>query len=268
MIALMTESDVASGRSGVGRALSLLSAFETNDRELSAAELSRRTGLPRSTTHRLASELVELGLLERKPGSGYRLGMRLFELGHMALYGRGLREVAAPFLADLANATHETVHLAVLDDVDVVYLDIIRPSGAPEMRSRPGGRLPASATAVGKVILAYSPTSLVDKIIDRGLVRLTAHSITDGDQLRAELEEIRNAGLAYDDQEQAIGTVCCAAPIFGLSNEVVGSVSVSGRPGVLRFDRVRMAILSTAASISRFQTPTRKYAPRPPRPGR
>jgi len=257
------ESDEkASGDRGLARAAMLLSVFRTDDRQLSAAELSRRTGLPRSTTHRLAAELAALGFLERLPNNGYRLGMRLFELGHLALYERGLRDTAAPFLADLANATHETVHLAILDDLDVVYLDIIRPSGAPAMRSRPGGRLPATATAVGKAILAFSPSDVVERSIERGLTRFTVHSITDGDRLRTELDEVRRTGLAYDNQEQALGTVCCAAPIFGLANEVVGSVSVSGRAGLLRFDRVRMAVRSTAAGISRFQTPSKRFAAR------
>lgn len=256
------EKPGASDRSGFVRAVALLSAFRTDDHELSAAELSRRTGLPRSTTHRISSELTELGLLERTSNNGYRLGMRLFELGHMALFERGLRDTAAPFLADLANATHETVHLAILNDLDVVYLDIIRPSGAPAMRSRPGGRLPATATAVGKAILAFSPSDVVERSIERGLSTFTPHTITDGARLRAELKEIRREGLAYDNQEQALGTICCAAPIFGTSNEVVGSVSVSGRAGVLRFDRVRMAVRSTAAGISRFQSPAKRFGTR------
>ena len=246
-------SEKAKPEGTLARAVALLTAFAAPDRELSGAELARRSGLPRSTTHRVAAELVAVGLLEHTPSGRLRLGMRLFELGHLALYQRGLRESASSFLADLANATHETVHLAVLEDLDVVYLDIIRPSGAPALRSRLGGRLPPSATAVGKAILAFSPPELIDAVIERGLPRLTSHSITDGAVLKAELAEVRRTGIAFDNQEQAIGTVCCGAPIFGAGGRVVGSVSVSGRLGTLRADRVKMAVRTTAAGISRLQ---------------
>jgi len=237
----------------LARAVAVLTSFSAPDRELSGAELARRAKLPRSTTHRIATELVSVGLLEQTPSGRLRLGMRLFELGHLALFQRGLRECASSFMADLAHATHETVHLAVLDGLDVVYLDIIRPSGAPALRSRLGGRLPPSATAVGKAILAFSPPELVEAVIDRGLPQLTIHSITEGDRLKAELFEIRRTGISFDNQEQAIGTVCCGAPIFGAGGHVVGSISVSGRLGAVRADRVKMAVRSTAAGISRLQ---------------
>ena len=231
----------------------VLAAFTVPDTELSGAELARRSGLPRSTTHRVASELVAVGLLEQTSSGRMRLGMRLFELGHLALLQRGLRESASPFLADLSAATHETVHLAVLEGLDVVYIDIIRPSSAPALRSRVGGRLPPSTTGVGKALLAFSPPGLVDAVIERGLPRLTPYSITDGAKLRAELVQVRRAGLAFDNQEQAIGTVCCSAPVFGVGGALVGAVSVSGHLGTLRIDRVKMAVRSTAAGISRIQ---------------
>lgn len=237
----------------LARAVRVLAAFTAPDRELSGAELARRSGLPRSTTHRVAAELVATGLLEQTPAGRLRLGMRLFELGHLALFQRGLRESASPFLADLASVTHETVHLAVLEGLDVVYIDIIRPSGAPVLRSRVGGRLPPSTTGVGKAMLAYSAPELVDAVIAQGLPRLTPYSITDGTRLRAELVEVRRTGLSFDNQEQAIGTICCAAPIFGVGGQLVGAISVSGRLGVLRLDRVKMAVRTAAAGISRLQ---------------
>ena len=237
----------------MARAVAVLTSFSAPDRELSGAELARRAKLPRSTTHRIATELVSVGLLEQTPSGRLRLGMRLFELGHLALFQRGLRECASSFMADLAHATHETVHLAVLDGLDVVYLDIIRPSPSPHLRSRVGGRLPATVTAVGKAILAFSSPDVVDAVIARGLPRLTPNSITDEGRLRAELVKIRRSGIAYDHQEQAIGTSCCAAPIFGINQRVVGSVSVSGHTSNIRLDLVCAAVQSAAAGISRVQ---------------
>lgn len=237
----------------VQRLMSVLDAFTSKDTRLSGAELARRTGLPRSTAHRLATEMTGAGLLEQEPNGGFRLSMRLFELGHLAILSRGLRESAAGFLADLSNATHETVHLAVLDGLDVVYLDIIRTSASPKLNSRPGGRMPPSCTGVGKAILAHSSPQLVEEFIARGLPQLTRNSITDGTRFRAHLAHVRRTGLAYDREENAIGTVCCAAPILGSEGKAIGAISVTGRAGILRLDRVGMAVRSAAAGISRTQ---------------
>jgi len=239
--------------SSVARAVALMSVFRWKDRELSSAELARRSGLPRSTAYRMACELSALGALEQLPDGQFRLGMPLFEWGQLALYQRGLRESASSFLADLSNATHQTAHLAVLDNCDVVYLDIISPSPAPRLRSHIGGRLPATVTAVGKAILAFEPEEVIDEVIARGLPRLTTNSITDESRLRTELEHVRQTGLAFDNQEQAVGTSCCAAPIFGVRQSVVGSVSVSGHTESIKFDLVAAAVRSTAAGISRMQ---------------
>lgn len=241
------------GLSSIGRALVLLSGFQSKDRALTAAELARRSGLPRSTAYRMAGELAALGLLEQTSDGHFCLGMKLFELGQLALYQHGLRESASSFLADLATATRHTAHLAVLDNTDVFYLDIIRPSPSPHLRSRVGGRLPATVTAVGKAILAFSPPDVVDAVVAKGLQRLTPNSITDEARLRAELSKIRRSGIAYDHQEQAVGTSCCAAPIFGPKHNVVGSVSVSGHTSSIRLDLVCSAVQSAAAGISRLQ---------------
>lgn len=250
------ESDAPMSQSSVARALALVTAFEARDRQASAAELARRAGMPRSTAYRMACDLSSLGILEHLPDGQFRLGMKLFEAGQLALYQRGLRESASTFLADLSSATRQTVHLAVLDDCQVVYLDIISPSPAPRLRSRIGGRLPPSVTAVGKAILAFSPSQLVDEVIQRGLPRLTTYSITSEARLRAELAKIRSTGVAYDNQEQAIGTSCCAAPIMGPGNAVVGSVSVAGHTPNIQLELVAAAVRSTASSISRVQGAT------------
>ena len=197
--------------------------------------------------------MASLGALEQLQDGQFRLGMKLFEYGQLALYQRGLRESASSSLADLSNATHQTAHLAVLDDCDVVYLDIISPSPAPRLRSRIGGRLPATVTGVGKAILAFEPEEVIQEVIARGLPRLTTNSITDETRLRAELEKVRQTGLAFDNQEQAVGTSCCAAPIFGIHQAVVGAVSVSGHTENIQFDLVAAAVRAAAAGISRLQ---------------
>lgn len=237
----------------VARISSLLGVFTPTDRELSGAELARRSGLARSTAHRLVSELVAEGLLERTDSGRYQLGMRLFELGQMAPRQRGLRESAAPFMCDLRDATRQTVHLAVLDGAEVVYLDIIRAASAPRMQSRVGGRLPAHATGVGKAILAFSDSSVVEEIIAAGLTRLTRYTIDDPNRLRRELAQTAQRGSAYDREENALGTICCASPVFGPDNAVIGAISVAGHTTRFDVERVAAAVRSTAMAISRMQ---------------
>jgi DNA-binding IclR family transcriptional regulator len=237
----------------LSRALGLLTCFQPCDAALTAAELSRRTDMPRSTTHRLAAELVQNGLLERLPGGYFRLGLPLFGLGQMALVQRGLRESAAAFLTDLSGATHQSVNLAVMDGTEVVFLDVISPSQSARTHIHAGGRIPATATAVGKAMLAFSAPIVVESVLAAGLKRLTPHSIVDETRLRNELSEIRRTGVAYDNQEQVLGTTCCAAPVFGYRGDVIGAISVSGHTGVLHFNLVIAAVRATAAGISRLQ---------------
>jgi len=253
MYDFVMESHESTGLRSVSRALGMLTVFQFRDRQLSAAELARRTGLPRSTAHRTACELAELGILEQTYDGQFRLGMQLFELGQLALFQRGLRESASSYLADLSSVTHESAHLAVLDNCDVVYLDIITPSPPPRLRSRIGGRLPSTVTGVGKAILAFSPPEVLRRVIANGLPRLTANSITDEPRLLAELATVRRTGLAFDNQEQAIGTSCCAAPIFGTNRQVVGAVSASGHTSSIKLDLVAPAVRSAAIAISRVQ---------------
>ena len=143
------------GRSVISKVVSLLDAFTADQPELSLGDLARITGLPVSTTYRLASELVSWGGLERaESGTGYRIGMRLWELGALAPRAETLRELAQPFMQDLYAATGENVHLAVLDGLAALYVDTVSGRTAVPTRSRRGGRLPLHATGVGKILLA------------------------------------------------------------------------------------------------------------------
>ena len=173
------------GRSVISKVVSLLDAFTADNPELSLGDLARITGLPVSTTYRLASELVGWGGLERADsGTGYRIGMRLWELGALAPRGATLRELAQPFMQDLYAATGENVHLAVLDGREALYVDTVSGRTAVPVRSRRGGRLPLHATGVGKVLLAHAPEQLFEQVCAAGLRRHTAHTVTAPAQLR------------------------------------------------------------------------------------
>ena len=176
---------------------------------------------------RLVHELASCGLVE-VTGGGVRLGMRLFELGSSVPRQRSLTEAALPYMRDLQQATGDTVHLAVLDRAEVVYLQILRGRGTRQLPSRVGGRMPAHATGVGKAILAFSPPAVVDALIGNELRPRTARTIVAPGALRRELSRVRQAGTAFDREESGPGIVCAASPVFGADGAVVAGLSLTG----------------------------------------
>lgn len=240
----------AGQRSVLGRAFALLTCFTAADSELSLAELSGRTGIPKATVHRLVGQLAQWGAVEQTP-AGVRLGMRLFELGQLAPRHRDLRESALPHMEDLQQATAHTVHLAVLDGTEVVYLEKLLGRGGPPLPSRVGGRMPAYCTGVGKALLAFSPDAAAVEAATSDMVRLTPHTITIPAVLQRELADIRRSGLAFDREESTPGVVCVACPVLGRAHDVVAAVSISGWSNRLDTGRVASAVRTATLSISR-----------------
>ena len=236
----------------LGRAAAVIRAFDEDHPVLGIGELARRTGLAKSTVHRLVTELVALRVLDRaEEGPGcYRLGMWLFELGELVPAHRSLSDAALPIMEDLLEATHQRIHLAVLDGVDVVYVEIL---GALDrsLSSRTGGRIPAHATGVGKAILAYSPKAVVRQRIEAGLPRLTPRTIATPGALDRELRVIRSEGTAYDREESHVGISCVAAPVFGSNRRVRAGLSITGRTSAIDPARHGGAVRTAAFTLSR-----------------
>jgi IclR family transcriptional regulator, acetate operon repressor len=234
----------------LSRAASIVGAFDDRAPVLSLVELSRRTGLPKSTVHRIVAELVTLRVLERHD-DGYRLGMWLFERGELVPGHRSLSEAALPVMEDLREATRQRIHLAVLDGVDVVYVEILG-TGGLEVVSRTGGRLPAHATGVGKAMLAYSPAATVQARIEAGLPRLTPRTISTSGGLVRELRKIRSVGMALDLEEAQLGVSCVAAPVFGADRKVAAGLSVTGVTGSVDPGTLGPAVRTAAFTLSRL----------------
>jgi DNA-binding IclR family transcriptional regulator len=232
----------------------VLDAFEGPGR-LTLAQVVRRTGLPRSSAHRMLERLVQLRWL-RRSGRDYELGMRLVELGSLAVHQDRLVRGAAPLLGELHRATGLVVHLAILDGADVVYLEKI---GDRTIPTRVGGRQPAHCTAVGKAILAYS-----DAEVDLR-VRKTKYSISTSSQLAAELAKVRAHGVAFEREESMLGFGCVAAAIGdpGEATEAVAAVSVCGPMNRMTFDqRLAAPVRMTAMGIWRnVEDGPRRVAP-------
>jgi DNA-binding IclR family transcriptional regulator len=234
----------------VRRIALLMTAFGPQDTYLGVNELARRTDLPKATVSRLVKEMVEHGFLERS-GGRVGLGLSLFEWGEQASRRRSVREVALPFMADLREATGQTIHLAILDGSEVVYIEILRHHNAPKLPSKVGGRFPAHATGVGKALLAASPETVVERTIEAGLVPIGPRTITSEQQLRRQLKRIAAAGLAYDYEESVLGIVCVASAICDSQGAPIAAVSVSGWAGKVDIRRVAPAVHTTALSIAR-----------------
>jgi DNA-binding IclR family transcriptional regulator len=236
--------------SAVARVSAVLNAFDGSHPELGVSQISRRSGLPTSTTSRLVGELVTHGFLERD-GHRLHLGTRMFELGELASRHRNLRAIALPYMADLRTATGQTIHLAVLDAIDVVYVEIVHSRTSPKMPSRVGGRLPAHAAAVGKALLAFSDEGAVDALCAHGLVRVGPRTLTVPALLRRELQRVRRAGTAYDHEESGPGVGCVASPVLGVDGVAVAALSVSGWSGRLDLRRLAPAVRTAALAVSR-----------------
>ena len=214
------------GETVTARVLRVLGAFSAERPELALTELSRRSDLPLTTTHRLVRELAEWGALERAEDGRYRIGLRLWEVGALAPRGLGLRESAMPFLEDLYEVTKQNVQLAVLDGTDVVYLERISGRGAVNVITRVGGRLPLHATGVGLVLLAYADPELQEQILAGPLKRYTAKTICTSEELRRALAEVRRTGVAISDGQIELIALSVAAPVLGRRGDVVAALSV------------------------------------------
>jgi DNA-binding IclR family transcriptional regulator len=229
----------------IDRVSAVLDAFDGPGR-LTLVEIARRTGLPRSSAHRILQHLLHLRWL-RRTGHEYALGTRLVELGSLAVHQDRLHQAALPFLHDLHRATGLTVPLAVLDRSDVVYLEKIGNSMHGAITTRVGGRQPAHCTAVGKAILADTDNAAPLDLT----ARKTRFSIAAPAQLSAELTKARDRGVAFDREELLRGIGCVAAPI-GDSGQPVAAVSVCGPMSEITFDqRLAAPVRITATGIWR-----------------
>jgi DNA-binding IclR family transcriptional regulator len=239
------------GRSVASKVLAILDAFTPSADALTLNELSDRTGLPLSTTYRLATELVDWGGLEKIEGGGYRIGLRLFEVGALATRGATLVEVVRPFMHDLYEATRENVHLAVLDGHEVLYVEKMSARGAVPVKSRLGGRLPLHATGAGKVLLAFAPAEFLAEVVAAGLSRYTAHTITSAAVLQRSLKEVRRTGVGISREEITLGSVSVASPVFVGPDQAPAALSLVLRSSRADLQRLAPAVRTAALSASR-----------------
>ncbi|OGO61560.1 MAG: hypothetical protein A2032_01255 [Chloroflexi bacterium RBG_19FT_COMBO_49_13] len=239
----------------VERALDVLLCFTKRTPELTMTQIAEQVGIHKSTVHRLLATLENKRFVQRDQDTGiYRLGIRILQMAYLTLEHNDLRRVSTPFMRHLCEQYEENIHLAVLDDIDVVFVNIFEGSRRVKLAAAIGQRLPAFATASGKAILGFMPEGIVQRILDRGMLQYTPYTLHTKDVILGDLKTVSELGFAISEQEYEEQINAVAAPIFDLEDQPIASIAVAGP--AYRLTRERMieigpVIVTTARDITR-----------------
>jgi DNA-binding IclR family transcriptional regulator len=207
---------------------------------LSVSEVAARLGMHRSASHRFLATLRELGYVMQDPSSRYRLTFKLFELGMRVVHTLEIRQVALPFMKELAEITHETVNMGHWDGKEIIYIDKIASQEILRLDLAVGSRVPVYCSALGKAILAFRPEEEVQAVLKTlSMNPLTPKTITDPEDLQRQLSRVKETGYAIDDEEMGIGIRCIAAPVFDYSGYPEYALSVEGPISRMTKEKVR-----------------------------
>ncbi|THK36902.1 IclR family transcriptional regulator [Ensifer sp. MPMI2T] len=235
------------GTGTLGKAMAVLEAVVMAGSPQRFTDIVQAVGQPRGTVHRLLSHLVEEGLLIQGRDLSYEPGLRLLKLAHRSWSGNRFRDIAEPHLLRLHELTGETVHLGVLQETEIIYVDKVESRQAVRMSSQIGKASPAYCTGIGKAALSSLPQPELMRIAAKMKFHpFTAHTHRSAAGLLAEIDEIRRDGHAFDREEHEKEICCVAAPIFVPEHDLVAGVSVTG-PAY----RVNMAQLAAWAEVVR-----------------
>jgi DNA-binding IclR family transcriptional regulator len=223
----------------LGKCAAMLEAIDrSRTKSLTVTELSRASGVPKASVHRLSTKLVDSGLLD-KVGERYSIGIHMFELAYTVPHLRRLREAAMPHLVDLYAYNREVVHLAILVGHDVLYLEKLAGSRSASMPSAVGRRMPSHCTGLGKAILAFSTVDPLSEVFIQSLRRRTRETIVAPSVLAGQLSRVHAEHLAYEHDEAVPGVSCIAAPVLSRDGRAIAAISISVptcrfRPGAMR----------------------------------
>jgi len=240
------------GLQSVNRAFAVLDAVAADGGESGVTSIAARTGLAESTVHRMLATLVELGCLRRLPSRRYALAPRLVRLGAAA--ARGMGSEAMPVLRRLVDALGESANLAVLSGSQAEYVAQAPSAHTMRLFTEVGRKVDLHCTGVGKAMLSTLSDDAVRTIAARtGLAPRTSYTVTDVDDLLAQLDEARRVGFAMDEQEQELGVRCVAVPI-ALSGDIVFAVSVSGPTQRMSAELIERAVPRLRAAAAEIAT--------------
>ncbi|MCC5982871.1 MAG: IclR family transcriptional regulator [Rhodobacteraceae bacterium] len=223
----MAASPAADGT--VAKALEVLDLVAAHARPVRFSDLLSQSPYPKATLYRLLQTLVAQGMLSHDPVSGcYSMGMRLVRLAHVAWQQSSLAPIARPHLDRLSDHVGETVHLAQLDNAQVLYVDKRNARDPVQMFSQAGKVGPAYCTGVGKAMLAFTPDAQLPGLLaQQSWHAFTGNTLTTPESFMAEIAVIRARGYAFDDEEHEPGIICIALPILSAGGQVLGALSVT-----------------------------------------
>lgn len=225
------------------RGLDVLQTFSRANPVLTLTQVAELTGLSRGTARRLLHTLARLGYV-RQDGREFRLTARVLNIGYAYLSALDLVELSRDEMESLGQATGESCSIAVLDSTDVVYVARSPSTRIMSTALGLGSRLPAHATSLGHVLLAGLQTSDLDTYLAAAdLEPFTAHTVTDGAELRTELERVRTQGWALIDQELEVGVRSVAAPLRNRTGCTVAAMNVSAPASRVTLDTMRRELL-------------------------
>jgi DNA-binding IclR family transcriptional regulator len=240
----------------VERALNILEAAAQRRDGLTNSEISRKLGIPKSSASYILRTLERRGYLRRDGESGrYRLGLKILSLGGDAQGNLEIADVALPFMRTLGEKIRMTVHLAVLDQGEAVYVEKVEAPGFFKVNTWVGRRMFLHSTSVGKCLLAWLPKQEIENVVrQQGLKKRTPKTITTVSKLLVDLEHVKQSGYAVDDEENSLGARCLGAPIFDAMGNVAAALGASGT--LTQVDEANMprmieALKETARRITR-----------------
>lgn len=238
----------------VAKAMNLLDLLAASPQPMTLAEISQKTGWPKSTVHGLLSTMREYSVIAQDEEGRYMLGIRLFEYGCTLSSSWTIIETAKPYIQHISYTTGEAVFLSILDRGEVITLDRADNRTGLWISAEMGCRLPVHCTSQGKLFLAYMPEQEQKSILKRTPLRpYTEHTITTMPALQKELELIRQRGYATENGEYKTGMRSVAAPIFDETGSVRYAIGIIGMFRQIeseRFSRATEVVLETARKIS------------------
>src|SRR5258705_9278109 len=220
----------ASPAVAVERALNILEAAAQRRDGMTNSEISRKLSIPKSSASYILRTLERRGYLRREVETGrYRLGLKILSLGEDAQANLDIADLALPFMRVLGEKIRMTVHLAVLDQGEAVYVEKVEAPGFFKVNTWVGRRMFLHSTSVGKCLMAWLPKQEIESIVKQhGLKKRTPETIANVTKLLAELEHVKQAGYAVDDEENSLGARCLGSPIFDATGKVTAAIGASG----------------------------------------
>ncbi len=213
----------------VEKAFNILECFTNNSQELGVTEIAQKMSMNKSVVYRMLATMVALDVLQQNSeNEKYRLGLKLFELGQRVSINKNFIHKARPYMEDLVKHADETAHLAIYRNKQVYFLDKVEGPHDLQINTQVGSTKQLYCTGLGKIMLAFGEPNYKETIQKIKLESITENTITKKSKLLLEIQKIQKNGFALDMEENEVGLICVAVPVFNSNNEFIAAISNSG----------------------------------------